>query len=404
MTTVPTHRIPVHLLTGFLGSGKTTLLNRVLRAPGMEGTLVIVNEFGEVGLDHLLIETPEDETILLANGCLCCAMLGDLVLTLSRLAERLEAGEIPAVQRIVIETTGLADPVPLLRTLQDDAFIAERFMLSGVVAVVDGCSGEADLDRHREALKQAAAADRLVISKTDIAEREAVAALTARLAEINPGVEIRATAIADAEIVDLFRRSGEQRASLSWLAPRTETSGHGGVHHHHHGGDGIGTFSVRHEPPVSAEGLRLWLNALGRFRGPNLLRMKGLINVEGSPVVVHAVQQVISEPVALAAWPSADRASQLVFITQGLSRAELEATLAAFAVTPAEDRIGDLAFGPESYGRFVAALENFGLERNQEKRNPAFPQNRATKQKNRAGHEPEDAPTRPDPAPRERLG
>jgi G3E family GTPase len=361
MTTAPEaeFRIPVHLLTGFLGSGKTTLLNRVLRAPAMEGTLVIVNEFGEVGLDHLLIETPEDETILLANGCLCCAMLGDLVLTLSRLAERLEAGEIPAVQRIVIETTGLADPVPLLRTLQDDAFIAERFVLSGVVTVVDGCSGAADLARHREALKQATVADRLVISKTDIVEPEAVAALTARLAEINPGTEIRAAAIADPEIAELFRRSAEHHVSLSWLAPGAETRGSDA--HHHHGADAISTFALRYEPPVSAEGLRLWLNALGRFRGPNLLRMKGLVNVEGEPVVVHAVQQVISEPVTLPAWPSAERASQLVFITQGLSRAELEATLAALAVTPAEDRIGDLAFGPESYGRFIAALENFGV-------------------------------------------
>jgi G3E family GTPase len=362
MTRSPEPRIPVHLLTGFLGSGKTTLLNRVLRAPGMDGTLVIVNEFGKVGLDHFLIETPEDETILLSNGCLCCAMLGDLVLTLTRLAERIEAGEIPAVQRIVIETTGLADPVPLLRTLQDDAFIGERFMLSGVVTVVDGCSGAADLASHREALKQATVADRLAISKTDIAEAEAVAALAARLAEINPGTEIRTAAIADVEIAELFRRSGEQHVSLSWLAAPAETKGQGDHHRrHHHGSDAISTFSARHELPVSAEGLRLWLNALGRFRGPNLLRMKGLINVEGRPVVVHAVQQVISEPVTLPAWPSGDRASQLVFITQGLSRTELESTFAAFSVTPAEDRIGDLAFGPESYGRFIAALENFGV-------------------------------------------
>ncbi len=158
MDAQPASRIPVHLLTGFLGSGKTTLLNRVLRAPDMEGTLVIVNEFGEVGLDHLLIETPEDETILLANGCLCCTMLGDLVVTLSRLALRLDAGEIPALRRVVIETTGLADPVPLLQTLKNDAFVASRFVLSGVVTVVDGCSGADDLDRHREAMKQATVA------------------------------------------------------------------------------------------------------------------------------------------------------------------------------------------------------------------------------------------------------
>jgi G3E family GTPase len=353
-----TSRTPVHLLTGFLGSGKTTLLNRVLRAPGMEGTLVIVNEFGEVGLDHLLIETPEDETILLANGCLCCAMLGDLVLTLSRLAERLEAGEMPAVGRVVIETTGLADPVPLLQTLQNDEFVSSRFALSGVVTVVDGCSGAADLERHSEALKQAAVADRLVISKTDLADLSAVEALVARLAEINPGVEVLATALVDDELADLFRQPPEDRLSLDWLSKSMQLAGQGS--HHGHDND-IKSFSIRHEAPVTADGLRLWLNALARFRGPKLLRMKGLVNVEGEPVVVHAVQQVISEPQRLATWPSAERASQLVFITQGLSRDELEATLAAFAIQPTEDRIGDLSFGADSYGRFVAALENFGV-------------------------------------------
>ena len=358
MDAQPASRIPVHLLTGFLGSGKTTLLNRVLRAPDMEGTLVIVNEFGEVGLDHLLIETPEDETILLANGCLCCTMLGDLVVTLSRLALRLDAGEIPALRRVVIETTGLADPVPLLQTLKNDAFVASRFVLSGVVTVVDGCSGADDLDRHREAMKQATVADRLVISKTDVASSHRVEALAARLAEINPGIEIRKTPMADAEIADLFRPSGESQTSLAWLTEPALSNADNGHHHHH--SNGITSFAIRYAPPVSAEGLRLWLNALGRFRGPKLLRMKGLINVDGAPVVVHAVQHVVSEPQIFADWPSEERASQLVFITQGLERAEIEPTLAAFKVRPAEDR-RRLAFGPESYGRFVAALDQFGV-------------------------------------------
>ncbi len=350
-------RIPVHLLTGFLGSGKTTLLNRVLRAPDMDGTLVIVNEFGEVGLDHLLIETPEDETILLANGCLCCAMLGDLVVTLTRLALRLGAGEIPTIQRIVIETTGLADPVPLLQTLENDAFVSSRFALAGVVTVVDGCSGAGDLDRYNEARKQATVADRLVISKTDLGSPQTIEALAARLAEINPGVELHAAAIADDDVASLFHESPDQPASLSWLS-RANGSGE---HHHHHHDNGINTFSIRHEQLVSADGLRLWLNALGRFRGPKLLRMKGLMNVEGEPVVVHAVQQVISEPQTLPAWPSEERASQLVFITQDLSRRDIEATLDALSMGPADDRVGDLAFGPESYGRFVTALSQFGV-------------------------------------------
>ncbi len=309
MTSPAEDRIPVHLLTGFLGSGKTTLLNRVLRAPGMEGTLVIVNEFGEVGLDHLLIETPEDETILLANGCLCCAMLGDLVVTLTRLILRIDAGEIPAVERIIIETTGLADPVPLLQTLEGDELISSRFALSGVVTVVDGVNGAANLEQHREALKQATVADRLVISKTDLAPGEVVAALGARLAEINPGVDIQTAQLADANIADLFRRSPGQHVSLAWLSARIAPHQQRGEHHgrhHHHDDNGIRSFSVRHEPPVSIDGLRLWLNALARYRGPQLLRMKGLINVEGAPVVVHAVQQVISEPQTLAAWPSDD--------------------------------------------------------------------------------------------------
>jgi G3E family GTPase len=358
-------RLTVVVLTGFLGAGKTTLLNRMLRSPDLQRTLVIVNEFGEVGLDHLLIETPADETILLANGCLCCSVLGDLVMTLSRIVERRDAGELPPFDRVVIETTGLADPTPILQTLLTDPEISARLRLESVIAVMDGVNGLTELDSRIEVVKQAAAADRIVVSKADLAAPEEITALVERLRRLATGVDVHVAGPGD-DAAALVQERSEPFHRQAWT---DAASGH--THHHAHGADhahphnhldaddGVHTFTLRREEPVSEEGLRLWLNGLSRFKGPKLLRMKGLVSVEGRPIVVQAVQHIVHEPQEIDAWPSDDQETRVVFITHGLEMEALAPTMDAFDFVKPTGRDGELCFDLADYGRFVAAVRNF---------------------------------------------
>ena len=330
-------RVPVLVLTGFLGSGKTTLLNALLKSPALQDAAVIINEFGEIGIDHLLVETAFEDAVLLKSGCICCTVRGDLVDTFDVLWSRRSRGEIPPFRRVVIETTGLAEPGPILRTLMTDPGIAGRYRLDGIVSTVDAVNGLTQLDRQPESVQQAAMADRLVLTKTDIADAAAVERLIARLKELNPAAPIiRAVngAIDAAQLLDLGLYDPRRReADLQrWL----NESAYEEEHHHGHDvnrhGPDIRAFCLTRDRPVDWPKLRAWLEAFTSLRGADVLRFKGVVNVSGAagPVVLHGVQHVFHPPTQLKAWPPGDdQRTRLVFIVRTIEKAAVEQSLDA---------------------------------------------------------------------------
>jgi len=336
-------KIPVTVLTGFLGAGKTTLLNRLLKAPEMAGSAVLINEFGEVGLDHLLVERIDEDTVLLNAGCLCCTVRGDLVRALRDLALKAEAGH--EIRRVVIETTGLADPAPILQTLMSDPVVIAAFALDGVVTLVDAATGAATLDAQVESVKQVAMADRIILTKTDIAPAADAGALGARIAALNPVAPVlRAVAgeIAPAALLGLggFATAGRIPEVAAWLAAEALQQ-----HHHHHAHDvnrhdaRIHAIALEFDEPLPWAGVATWLEMLAVTRGASVLRVKGLLDLVGEerPVAIHGVQHLFHPPARLAAWPAGhDRRSRIVFVLRDLPRAAVEDGLAAF-LTAARD-------------------------------------------------------------------
>jgi G3E family GTPase len=346
-------RTPVTLLTGFLGSGKTTVLNHVLKQKEMAATVVIVNEFGEIGIDHLLVEKATDDVVLLQSGCLCCTVRGDIAETLVNLFVDRAKGRIPGFERVVIETTGLADPAPILHALMSDPIVAERYMVDGVVTTVDAVNGADTLDRQVEAVKQAAVADRLLLTKCDLASAEGRRDLEARLAALNPGaplIEVNGGAVDPGFLFNLglFDPMTKTVEVQRWLGdedPGTQDAhGHHGEHHAqnhagHHGHDvnrhdaHISSFCIVRDKPMSWTALSGWLDALASMRGADLLRVKAIVAIAerpGQPVVLHGVQHLFHPPVLLPEWPSDDRRTRIVFITRDLPRDKIEESLAAF--------------------------------------------------------------------------
>ena len=340
-------RLPLSVLTGFLGSGKTTLLSALVRRPELSNTAVVINEFGDVGLDHLLVERSSEDVVLMNSGCLCCTVRGDLVETLRSLVMRRASGDVPRFDRVIIETTGLADPAPILHTLMTDTLAAGRFRLDGVITLVDAVNGHNQLDRHMESVKQAAMADRIVLSKTDLADARVVATLESRLKELNPAaVQLKAVhgAVEPDELLDagLYDPATKSLDVRRWLQAEAYADarqgarhgegfddGHGGHPHHHdvnRHDEQVGAFCLTLDEPISWQDFAMFADALTSLRGEDLLRLKGLLNVSESerPVVVHGVQHVFHPPVQLQDWPDDDRRSRIVFITRNMDRSFIE--------------------------------------------------------------------------------
>lgn len=361
---MPDQRIPVTLLTGFLGAGKTTVLNRLLAQPSMARCAVVVNEMGAIGLDHLLLGTTRDATIaLLENGCLCCGVRGELSDTLDALIERRDRGEIPPFERVWVETTGLARPGPVLSELLGDERLEARVTLDGVIAVVDGVHGASQLERHDEARQQAACADRLLITKADLADAASLDALGAALDALNaaaPRLQVSNGELDAAGFIGMLAprtvsawlgaarqpllpravpeaRDDERDDDAQAASEPSESAALNGIAAQRRMHPDISTFSLTFDEALPAEAVETALTVLLAYHGEQILRVKGICCFigEAAPVVVHGVQQLLHEPLRLNRWPDDDRRTRIVFIVQGLPQHVVTDTFAHFGCRPA---------------------------------------------------------------------
>jgi G3E family GTPase len=315
-------RTRVVLVTGFLGSGKTTLISALLAHPALGETAVLVNELGEVAIDHHLVRQLDERTVVLASGCVCCTLRGDLRDELRDLLSRRARGEVPAFERVIVETTGLADPAPILATLRTEPVLTHQYALEAVVTTVDAVAGAATLDRQPESVKQAAVADTLVLTKADAAEPRAVAALEGRLRALNPLAPILRASFGAVDPAALLRARARDlpRAGAAGAPAQSDP----------HAGD-VRAFALVLDEPLDWNAFAVWLTMLLHSRGAEVLRVKGLLDVgEAGPVLLDGVQHVVHPPRHLDAWPDDDHRTRIVFITRGIERAAVEASLRAF--------------------------------------------------------------------------
>lgn len=352
-------RIPVLLVTGFLGSGKTTLVNRLLKSQAFSRAAVVINEYGKVSIDHVLVSAPRYRMRVIDSGCLCGHMHEEVASSLLDLHNKRARNPDLDFDFVLIEMSGLADPVPVIQILLTDKLVTELFELRTVVAVADGIQGAGHLTQYSESVKQAAVADTIVISKTDVAEPGQIEELGARLARINPGArqfrvvhgDIGAEQILDHAGFDLADRSDAARGWLndqSYAATTAPASAN----------SDISTFTLTYDEEIALPGFVLWMNLLAGCRGAGLMRVKGIVNVEGKPYAVQAVQTVISEPAPLECWPDDDRRSRLVFITRGMTADDIKRTFSTFSFD-AGRAPRNMIINPETYARFRETIEMF---------------------------------------------
>ncbi|UXN06255.1 CobW family GTP-binding protein [Bartonella sp. HY761] len=354
--------IPVTILTGFLGSGKTTLLNTLLRDNMLKDSAVIINEFGEVGIDHLLVEKADEGIISLSDGCLCCTIRGDLVDTLAELIDKLQMGKINHLTRIIIETTGLADPAPILQILLAHPIIIEALQLDGVITTLDAVNGVKTLENYQEAVKQLAVADRVIITKADMVEgKNQLAALRSKIASINPRAEIYLSSDIEQHIGDLFRSGiydiDNKTADVKrWLADEDQHDHHNAHNHehnhahnhhdhsHHHDvnrhSDKIRSFSLTHNQPVDYAAIEAFVDLMRASQGDRILRMKGIVQTikrPDQPLIIHGVQGMFHPPKRLDSWPDDKAETRLVIIGDGLDETYVRGLFDAFLNRPAID-------------------------------------------------------------------
>jgi G3E family GTPase len=325
-----TRAIPVTVLTGFLGSGKTTLLQRLLQSPKLARTVVLINELGEIGLDHLLVERVDESLVLLQSGCICCSIRDDLKTALRGLLSRRERGEIPEFDRVVIETTGIADPGPILYTLLGEPVVRHHFQSGNVVTTVDAVNASLHLSRNPEGVKQVAAADWLVITKTDLADPAQVTAVRDELGRINPSAGTL-DALHDQIDPDSLLAPGRFESKPRLAMQAATAGGYLGEWRRH--SDQVASLSIALDEPLDWTAFGIWLSMLLNRHGDNVLRVKGILQVQGmaTPVFINAVQHIVHPPQHLERWPTADHRSRIVFITRGIDHARLRRSLAAFS-------------------------------------------------------------------------
>lgn len=371
--------LPATLVTGFLGSGKTTFLNWLLSESDAKSVAVIVNEFGEIGLDHLLIATPVENIMLVEGGCLCCEVRGDLVQTLNDLLERRDNTEIPFFDRVVIETSGLANPVPIIQTLLCDEGVRDSFRLSKIITAVDVVNAQSQMSQHADAIRQIAVADLLLFTKLDLASQKALATLKETIEVINPGAQsvevsnakpkdVEATQLLSAETLhsresflewitagetQLRKLSSFSKQEGFWAQSSLSSSAH------QIRSLDIESFSLSRPGEINGPNLVMWLNLLSTLKGERLLRLKAILNVEGRPVAIHAAQTVVHEPVDLVSWPSDERDSRFVVISQGSIRAEFEESLGLLDFEAPRAQATP-SFDAEAYQKFLKLAEAMG--------------------------------------------
>jgi G3E family GTPase len=357
---VQSARVPVLLVTGFLGSGKTTLVNRLLKINDFSRAAVVVNEYGEVSIDHMLVEAPRYRMRVVDSGCLCGHVHDEIASSLLDLQAKRSRGPERDFDCVLIEMSGVADPVPVIQLLLTDPHITIHYQLKTVIAVTDGVHGSDHLARHSESIKQAAVADTIILSKGDVADCAQLDALAMQLDAINPGARQLRAAHGDVRATEIlghagFDVTGRSDATRGWLNDRSYAATVAPAS----ADPAVATFALVYDEEITLPGFVLWMNLLAGFRGAGLLRVKGIVNVEGRPYAVQAVQTIVSEPVPLAQWPEEDdRRSRLVFITRGIDAADIRRTFETFKFEGGRAP-RNVTINPQTYARFRDTIELF---------------------------------------------